>query len=222
MVEEGEVDKAPDWAISLRTVTVKDLTPTVDVVEEGGMAEGEEEEDMVVVEIETGTMMMMTMREMEGRKERVQKHYLETMKMTVVVDTGIVVNIMVMKAEVTGGGGEGDEGREAEDMAVIVMMVTMEIEKREKAEENKTTGVVRMKKDLRKEMKRDMLTEPVREGIGMKGISPKWNYVKINQSFGQPLGIEFRVYDINSKYRCVFTNTLREEHALEVKPCVMH
>ena len=75
-------------------VTVKDLTPTtVDEVEEGGMgADRAEGEDMVVVEIETGTIMTMTTREMEGTTERVQKHYLETMKMTVVVDTRIVVN----------------------------------------------------------------------------------------------------------------------------------
>ena len=105
-----------------------------------------------------------------------------------------------MKAvEVKGGGGEGDKGREAGDMAVIV---AVEIEKREKIGENKTTGVVRMKKDFGTEMERDMLTEPVREGIGMKGmISPTWrwmdDYIEIGHGFGQLLGIEFRVCNVS-------------------------
>ena len=147
---------------------MKDLTPTVDAVEEGGVTE--EEEDMVVIEkIETGIMMVRTTTLTDGKKERLYKHYLETMKMRVVVDIRIMVN-MVMKAEVKGGAEEGDEGREVEDMAVIVMVVTVVIEKREKVEKNKTTGLVRMKEGLRTEMERDMLTEPIREEIGMKGM----------------------------------------------------
>lgn len=145
---------------------MKDLTPTVDEVEEEGMAEGEEVEDLVVIEIETGTIMMTTAREMEGKMERVQKHCLETMRTTVVVDTRIVVNMAMKAVEVKGGGREGDEGREVGDMTVIV---SVEIEKREKIGENKTTGVVRTMKDLRTETETDVLTEAVREGMGMKG-----------------------------------------------------